>query len=91
MSLIMDSEQMRDAYGPDGPDAEDLAIWKEAVERNCDHLDALDLMESSGRDSIYCPTCGTEVERDRIEQENGLGEHFCPYAAAEARAFGWMA
>lgn len=84
MSLIMDQNDMYEAYGPNGPDADDIQTWNIAVERSCGHDEAQSLMEANGMARCYCPTCGTQVEYEDPDD-------VCPYAEAEARAFGYGA
>lgn len=65
--MDMTADEMFDAYGPDGPSPEDVRTWHEAVERTCEHDDALAAMDALNRDGLCCPTCGKHVSRAAVE------------------------
>lgn len=68
MSLVMTASEFAEAY-PNGMDDDDLAAWNHAVEKSCDHGDAIEVAEQIGRDRLYCPTCGVEVSASAIRAE----------------------
>lgn len=65
MALVMDASEFAETY-PNGMDDDDRAVWNEAVERNCDHDEAVRVSEVLGRDRLRCPTCGEEVSASEI-------------------------
>lgn len=66
----MTQADIHDAYGPNGPDAEDVAAWHMAVDRNCQHEAAHEYMNDQNRQSSHCPDCGRQVlARTHEEQE----------------------
>lgn len=67
MSLVMDRFDYHEAY-PNGMDEDDMAVWNEAVERNCDHESAFDYMMGTDRTNCHCPDCGRYVEADSDEE-----------------------
>lgn len=76
--MDMTADEMYEAYGPDGPDAADIAAWKEACIRTCEHDAALDAMDALNRDGLCCPDCGREVTRAALDVRD-------PIDAAEQR------
>ena len=66
--LVMTEDDMLEAYGPNGPDREDIEIWREACRRDCDHDDAYDYMAAQRLTSCHCPNCGIEVEQLTAEE-----------------------
>jgi len=74
MSLYMDQANIHDAYGPNGPDEEDVAVWHEAVDRNCQHEAAHDYMSERSRPSCCCPDCGSRVAARSAEEQEAADE-----------------